>query len=56
MQAQLAEQKAETEASVSRSMQLIDRIMKDKDALSGTARYCMLLLACCLTAQHQLPQ
>ncbi|EFN55829.1 hypothetical protein CHLNCDRAFT_145355 [Chlorella variabilis] len=43
--AQLAEQKAETEASVSRSMQLIDRIMKDKDALSGTAPKCARLSA-----------
>ena len=35
LQAQLAAHKAEAEASACRSMQFIERIMADKDALSG---------------------
>jgi len=35
LQAALAAQKAEAEASASRSLQFIDRVMADKDVLSG---------------------
>ena len=38
LQAQLAAHKAEAEASACRSMQFIDRIMAEKDALSGKSR------------------
>ena len=37
MQGQLAALKAEAEASAGRSMQLIERLVADKDALAGEA-------------------